>query len=671
MTGHDKGLWIENVSVAYRDGDHSLLAVDQVSVGVTPGQIVALVGESGSGKTTLGLACMGLLPGNALLTGRIRLDGQPLQDLPEKTLNQLRWSRLAMVFQNGVVNMNPVLPIIDQVAEPLVTHRSLSPHEAKGLAAKALQEVGLEPGMGRRYPHELSGGQVQRALLAMALILDPEVLILDEPTAGLDAVTRILVAEVICRAKARGKAILLISHDLELASHLADTLAVLYLGQIMEIMPAGDLLDNPCHPYTLALVRSYPSLTATRDLGGIRGDAFYRIIHRHAAEESDHPHIKGTDTSHENGHAPPSGCIFQPRCTQNIDECARYPVALEPAANHQVRCRRGGIVTLLDLHRVSKQYEQTVALHPTDLSLRAGELFCLVGETGSGKTTLAMIAAGVLRPESGRRTFAERDLDDWTRHDYRSLARRIGVVYQNPAASVSHRFSVQDIVAEPLRIHGLDQDRAAIRERVQQVLAEVRLPTDPEFLSRYPHELNLGALQRVCLARALILHPSLVIADEPTSSLDPSVQAKILKMLLNLQTERGLTMLFITHDIGLARKVGDRLGVMLAGQLVEIGPAHLVLNQPLHPYTRMLLDSVSVLSPGVAPQITASNGIRGCPFFLRCSQSQEICQREVPPPEPRGQRRVACHFPLLPPHSEKMLCPEFRTLEAERTVNFG
>lgn len=671
MTGFNKGLRIEQASVSYHDGDHSLLAVDEVSVEVAPGRIFVLVGESGSGKTTLGLACMGLLPKNALLTGRILLDGEPYLNMPEKTLNQLRWSRLAMVFQNGVVNLNPVLHIIDQVAEPLVTHRSLSPQEAKGLAAKALQEVGLEPELGRRYPHELSGGQVQRALLAMALILDPEVLILDEPTAGLDAVTRIVVAEVICRAKARGKAILLITHDLELASHLADTLAVLYLGQIMEIMPAGDLLDNPCHPYTLALVRSYPSLIATRDLGGIRGDALYRIIHRHGEEGTDHSHIKRAQGSYENGHASPSGCIFQPRCTQSIEECTRDPVALEPAANHQVRCRRGGIVTLLELHRVSKQYDQTVALHPTDLSLRAGELFCLVGETGSGKTTLAMIAAGVLQPDSGRRTFADRDLDEWTRRDYRSLARRIGVIYQNPAASVSHRFSVEDIVAEPLKIHGQDRDRAAVRERVHHVLAEVRLPCDPDFLGRYPHELNLGALQRVCLARALILEPSLVIADEPTSSLDPSIQAKVLKMLLNLQTERGLTMLFITHDIGLARKVGDQLGVMLAGRLVEVGPAHLVLSQPMHPYTRMLLDSVSVSTPGRAPQLGASNGIRGCPFVLRCSQSGDICRQEVPAPGTQGQRRVACHFPLLPPHSGEALSPPFRALKPEKSVNFG
>jgi peptide/nickel transport system ATP-binding protein len=662
VTGHHKGLRLEEVSVAFHDGDHSLLAVDTVSLEMTPGRIMALVGESGSGKTTLALACMGLLPNNAQLSGKILLDDQPLQNVPEKTLNQVRWSHLAMVSQDGVVNLNPVLRLIDQVAEPLVTHRGLSPKEARRRAAAALQDTGLEPELSRRYPHELSGGQAQRALLAMALILDPEVLILDEPTAGLDAVTRVLVAEVICRERDKGKAILLITHDLELASHLGDSLAMLYLGQIMEVMPAGDLLDNPCHPYTLALVRSYPSLTATRDLGGIRGDAYYRIIHRHGQEDADHTHVKGPDASHEKGHAPPRGCIFQPRCTQDIKECADEPVALEPMANHQVRCRRGGIVTLLKLHQVSKQYGKTVALHPTELSLRAGELFGLVGETGSGKTTLALIAAGMLQPDGGQRTFAGRDLDDWARRDYRSLARRIGVIYQNPAASVSHRFSVLDIVAEPIRIHGQDRDRTATLKRVRQVLTEVRLPTDPEFLNRYPHELNLGALQRVCLARALILEPSLVIADEPTSSLDPSVQAKVLKMLLNLQTERGLTMLFITHDLGLARKVGDRLGVMLAGRLVEVGPAPLVLNQPLHPYTSMLFDSVRGLAMAAAPRVGEGEARQGCPFALRCSQSEEICRKIVPVPERLGHRRVACHFPLSHSPSREAPGPKFMAL---------
>lgn len=656
------GLRLEEVTIAYRDGDHALLAVDRVSLDVAPGRITALVGESGSGKTTLGLACLGLLPDNAALSGRILLDGQPIQHLPEKDLNQLRWSRLAMVFQNGVVNLNPVRRLIDQVAEPLISHRGQSPKEARGRAAQTLRDMGLDPELDRRYPHELSGGQVQRALLAMALILNPELLILDEPTAGLDAVTRVQVAEVICRERARGKAILLITHDLELASHLADTLAVLYLGQIMEIMPGGDLLDNPGHPYTLALVRSYPSLTTTRDLGGIRGDAFYRLIHRHGEKDSGHAHVKGPQISHDNGHAPPGGCIFQPRCTQALEECGRQPVALEPLADHQVRCRRGGIVTLLDLQQVSKSYDQTAALHPTDLSLRAGELFCLVGETGSGKTTLAMIAAGALEPDGGRRSFAGRDLDDWARQDYRSLARRLGVIYQNPAASVSHRFRVRDIVAEPLRIHGQARNKASTLERVQQVLAEVRLPTDAEFLDRYPHELNLGALQRICLARALILEPSLVIADEPTSSLDPSVQAKVLKMLLNLQTERGLTMLFITHDLGLARKVGDRLGVMLAGRLVEVGPASQVLNQPLHPYTRKLLDSVSVFAAGATPRAEDGDGRQGCPFVNRCPRQEEICRRLAPQPEMLGRRRVACHFPLSHPPTGEGLCLRFAAL---------
>ncbi|HIJ20263.1 MAG TPA: ABC transporter ATP-binding protein, partial [Deltaproteobacteria bacterium] len=221
----------------------------------------------------------------------------------------------------------------------------------------------------------------------------------------------------------------------------------------------------------------------------------------------------------------------------------------------------------------------------------AGEIFSLVGETGSGKTTLAMIAAGVLSPDAGTRYFEGRNMDQWIKKDYRSLAGRIGVIYQNPAESVSHRFTVGEIIAEPLNIHRTFTEKKEKERRVKECLADVHLSTDDHFLKRYPHELNMGALQRICIARALVLDPSLLIADEPTSSLDPSVQAKVLKLLLDLQIQRGLTMLFVSHDVGLVRKISDRIGVMYQGRMVETGPASIVLQQPRHPYTRLLIRS--------------------------------------------------------------------------------
>jgi peptide/nickel transport system ATP-binding protein len=555
---------------------------------------------------------MGLLPDNAEISGLVKLDETKLTGLDEAGFNAIRWSRIAMVFQNGIANLNPVHRVIDQVAEPLIQHGQSEKQEANERAIQALVRMGLKPEQGYRFPHELSGGEIQRALLAMALIMDPEVLILDEPTSALDAMTKAFVAHVIQDVAGKGASVLLITHDLDLAEKLADDLAMLYLGQVMETMPARDLVQNPCHPYTLALGRSYPGMDTLRDLGGIRGDAFYRVSHRHSQEidrTDSHSHVIGAGSFHEDGHAPPAGCLFQPRCTQAVEECLSGDVAMLDVEGHRVRCLRGGIANRLEMSGVCKRYNKVTALCPTDLNLRSGEVFCLVGETGSGKTTLSMIAAGVLDPDQGQRVFDGRDMDEWRKRDHRSLAKRIGVIYQNPAEAVSHRLSVFDIVAEPLRIQGSVRGNEEIKGRVKSVLADVRLSTEPTFLKRYPHELNMGAVQRLCIARALVLEPSLLVADEPTSSLDPSVQAKVLKLLLDLQIEKGLTMLFVTHDIGLARKIGDRIGVMRAGRIVETGPSVQVLSKPLHPYTRCLIRSAAGAVDGIFIQANAAPAV--------------------------------------------------------------
>jgi peptide/nickel transport system ATP-binding protein len=641
-------LAIENLSVIYRDGGHALQALEDVSLSLDAGRCLALVGESGSGKTTLGLSCLGLLPANASVYGSIHYKGRLLN---QGAFDEFRWKRIAMVFQNGAANLNPVHHVVDQVAEPLLQHSSLSRKEAKEKAGNTLNRFGLESTYHSRYPHQLSGGQSQRVLLAMATILDPDVLILDEPTSALDAMNKGMVARVIEEATQAGKAVLLITHDLEFAAKNSNLMAVLYLGQIMETLPSGDLLIEPRHPYTLALGRSYPSMTTARDLGGIRGDAFYRMVHQHVRSDGktySHTHIQVPGTSHKNGHAPPSGCLFQNRCTQAIDRCLHEDVPLENVGDHAVRCLRHGITDLVALRGIAKAYNETVALHPTDLTLKHGEAFCLVGETGSGKTTLAMITAGALQPDRGSRHF---DGMDTREIDHRSLTKRIGVIYQNPAESVSHRFSVLNIVAEPLKIHEAGLSKIQIKDRVKKVMGEVHLSTDDAFLSRFPHELNMGAIQRVCMARALVLDPALLVADEPTSSLDPSVQAKVMKLLLDLQIERGLTMLFVTHDMGLARKIGDRLGVLLGGRLVEAGPAAQILACPNHPYTKLLLESAGGNVDASFPVATGrgDDPPRGCPFASRCSRAQNLCWRESPRSVEKNHRQVACHFPLDSP----------------------
>jgi peptide/nickel transport system ATP-binding protein len=623
---------INELCVTYRSENHALLALDRVSLTLRSGSITALVGESGSGKTTLGKALIGLLPEHAVVDGTVSIDDLAIIGASNARLNEIRWSKIAMLFQNGAQNLNPVHRIIDQVAEPLIQHRAMRKIEALARAGDALGEMGLDPSLGRRFPHQLSGGEIQRALLAMTLIMDPEIVILDEPTAALDAMTKAFIGQVILGARGRGKAILLITHDLDVAKNLADDLIVLYLGQVMERLPAVDLFAFPLHPYTLALGRSYPSLDTHRDLGGIRGDAFFRETHRHPEHNGSvhpHTHVVGAVPSHQNGHAPPRGCIFLPRCTQAVPKCNAEDIRLLPVGNHEVRCLRKGIVDALRLEAIDKKFDDVRAVRKTDLAVRAGETFCLVGETGSGKTTLAMIAAGVMETDSGIRYFEDRNMDDWIKADYRSLAGKIGVVHQNPVQAVSHRFSVFDIVAEPLRIQKQIRDQKQIENRVLAALEDVHLSTAPAFIHRYPHELNMGALQRVCIARALVSEPSMIVADEPTSALDPSVQAKVLKMMLELQIEKGLTLLFVTHDLGLARKIGDRIGVMLAGSIVETGPAASIIGNPAHPYTKLLIN-------GVGDAIKANNGAHGvrdtdgCPFSARCDQVGAACLQGFP-----------------------------------------
>ena len=629
-------LTIKKLSVSYADNDHALLALDRVDLQLEPGRVTALVGESGSGKTTLGKAVMGLLTENAHVSGSICLDDDEIVGLAEVSINRLRGSKMAMVFQNGTANLNPVYRLVDQVAEHLIRKTDLSRKAALQKAEKMLQQMGLSPEHGRRYPHQLSGGQVQRGLLAMALMLDPQALILDEPTAALDAMTQSFVADVIRNLKRRDKTILLITHDLDLAHRTADEIAVLYLGQVMEVMPGRDLLHHARHPYASALAGAYPSMETVRDLGGIRGDAFYRMVHHHAsANGSVHSHgpVRAPEAVYAGGHAPAEGCLFQPRCTQAVSACTQGEIPLRTTGDHRVRCLRGGIVDLIRLEKVAKSYDSVQALHPTDSVLRAGEIFCLVGETGSGKTTLAMIAAGALCPDQGRRFFDGRNMDAWINRDYHSLALKVGVIYQNPAQAVSHRFPVFDIVAEPLRIQNGHLPKQELQSRVLSALADVRLSTGPEFLKRYPHELNMGALQRVCLARALVHRPVLLIADEPTSSLDPSVQAKVLKMLMSLKIEKGLTMLFVTHDLGLARKIGDRIGVMLAGRIVEVGPAECIVNRPGHPYTRLLLESAKGWNkPSSGPINTVPTDGVSCPFINRCMRPSALCHEVIPGP---------------------------------------
>jgi peptide/nickel transport system ATP-binding protein len=518
------------------------------------GECLALVGESGAGKTTLGLSIMGLAKGSS--TGEISFQGKNLLALSEDELRQLRGREMAMVFQNVEDALDPVQRIQDQIAEAITVHRSISAKNAMDMSLKHLLSVGLNEEKARLYPHQLSGGERQRVLIAMALVNDPDLLILDEPTASLDALTKADIIRLF-RSAILGRICIVITHDISLAAALADRMAVLYAGQIAEMGRAEDLIRDPRHPYTRGLIRSYPDMTTTKDLQGIPGRLEHGL----------------------------SGCPFHERCTQRIDICSKIMPPQIEKDGRLIACHRGGIVPLLEIISLSHAFEANYVLRDVNLTLYEGETLALVGESGSGKSTLSKAIIGLHEPGRGQIIL------EGSRVIKRDAAfySRVQMIFQNPKESVSHRMNVLDAVLEPLQVQRKGSHEARLR-RAKEVLDLVELPIDDDFLKKYPHQLSGGEVQRVAIARALSLGPKLLIADEPTSALDPSVQAKILKLLMNLQEKMGLAMLFVTHDIALARKVSDRMAVMRKGQIVEEGPTNEILIHPLHPYTRRLVD---------------------------------------------------------------------------------
>ena len=528
-----------------------------LDIHIEKGDCLALVGESGSGKTTLGLAIMGLARGSA--SGEISFQGKNHLKLSQEELRELRGSEMAMVFQNVEDALDPVQRIQDQIAEAITVHRSISAKNAGDMAVQHLLSVGLDIEKASMYPHQLSGGEKQRTLIAMALVNDPDLLILDEPTASLDALTK---ADIIglFRSAILGRICIVITHDLSLAAALAEKMAVLYAGRIMEMGRTGDLLRNPRHPYTRGLVRSYPAMTATKDLQGILGGLVHGL----------------------------PGCPFHERCTQKIDICSRQVPPQMEEDGRIIACHRGGIVPLLEIENLGLAFDSYSALRDVNISLYEGETLALVGESGSGKTTLSKVIMGLYEADTGAVILEGQIVNKWDSEFYS----RVQMIFQNPKESVSHRMNVLHAVLEPMQVQkkGSHEERL---QRAKEVLRMVELPDDDDFLKRYPHELSGGEVQRVAIARALALGPKLLIADEPTSALDPSVQAKILKLLMNLQDRMGLAMIFITHDIALARKVSDRMAVMHRGRIVEEGPTNEILIHPQHPYTRRLVDCAS------------------------------------------------------------------------------
>lgn len=564
---------VAGLAVCFEGGVEALRGVD---LRVGAGECLAVIGESGAGKSTLALSLAGLVQPPAA-HGSVCVGGDELVGASAGVLHRVRWEQIALTLQGAP--FNPVMRVGAQIAEPLVAHRGMQHAAANKRAAAAAEEMLLDPALLLRYPHQLSGGQRCRASLAMALVLDPQVLVLDEPTQGLDSATAVgVVAAIAAAAVRRSLALVAVTHDLSVAARLTARTVVLYAGKVVEEGETAQLLAAPRHPYTAALVAAFPVMTTTRDLRPIRGQP-------------------------ADARAVPTGCAYHPRCTQAVDICGSTVPPLEPVDGRRLACHLGGLRTLLHAEGLHKSFghnaDAVSALCDVAIAIREGESVGVVGPSGSGKSTLARVITGHLRPDRGSVTLQGTPLVAAGHRERGGQRRTVQLVMQDPWDALSPRLSVAALVREPLDIEG-DLPREERDARVARSLESVGLPGAGAFLESHAHQLSGGQLQRVALARALVAQPKLLVADEPTSMLDPSEQARLLLALRERQVEMGLGLMLVSHDIALVRKVCDRIVVLDGGRVVEEGPSNLISTAPQSATGRNLVNAAPSFAPGSA-----------------------------------------------------------------------
>ncbi|MBW3547405.1 MAG: ABC transporter ATP-binding protein [Actinobacteria bacterium] len=551
-------------------------ALRGVSFALDRGQSLAVVGESGSGKSTLALCLAGLIqPPEA--RGSVRVTGHELMGADPEDIRRLRWSTVALALQGAP--FNPVATVGTQVAEPLRERLGMRAGDARRRAEELAAEVHLDPALLDRYPHQLSGGERRRALLAMVLTLEPELVVLDEPTAGLDPAIRDDVISRIAKLGAeRGFGLVTISHDLPDATRLAERTLVLYAGEAMEVGDTAAVITEPAHPYSWALINAYPVMTTTKDLRPIRGQP---------------PDPRSV----------PPGCPFHPRCTQAEEVCWQDHPDLRVSRGREVACHFGGLKMLLSARDVTKTFRngrrEVRALSEVSFEVREGEAVGLIGPSGSGKSTLARILTGHLAPDGGEVVLEDAPLPTSWRGEARQRRRRIQLVMQDPWDALSPRLTVAELVREPLDL-AKEEDRPQRDRAMVDALVSVGLPSSGAFLEARTHELSGGQLQRIALARALVVRPKLLVADEPTSMLDASEQARMLVVLRERQAEMGLGLIFVSHDMAVVRKVTDRIVILGAGRVVEEGPSHLVSTTPTSETGRRLIEAAPSFQQGAA-----------------------------------------------------------------------
>lgn len=687
-------LSIRNLKVDYATQDGTVQAVDGVSLDVAEGQHLGLIGESGCGKTTLLKAIVQVLPRNGrIVAGEINFKGTDLLQLSRTDMRQLRWREIATIPQASMDSLNPVQRVGNQLTKLLSVRGGYGKRAAKRRAVDLFDLVGLDSERLSHYPHEFSGGMKQRAVIAMALALEPSLLIADEPVTALDVIVQHQILEVLRRLEEElNLTVMLITHDISVVAQVCDSVAVMYAGRIVEQADAGPFFASPAHPYSLGLQQAFPNLARPREqLVSIEGYP---------------PDLR----------EPPTGCRFAERCPFVLGACHTDDPQLQlVGADRYAACLRSGEMDalrqqaedpalwqqvevvqaseelaqpsqidsadwagqpvaasdaddiLLELRDVSKRFkvggglagllrgdkEQTVyAVNNVSFSLRRGESLGLAGESGCGKSTTGKLLVKLLDASDGEIDFDGADLAALGGENLLGFRRRAQLMFQNPFEALNPRFTLYRSLTEPLIIHGWTDESERL-ERVVETLDRVNLRPAEVFLDKYPHQLSGGQLQRVVLARALVLQPDFLVADEPVSMLDVSVRAGILNTTRRLASELGLATVYISHDLSLLQYTCDRIAIMYLGEIVEIGPSQQVINNPQHPYTQALIAAVPVPDPTIEnPPLRIREGVPrpteqfiGCPFSQRCPEVMEACLSIRPPQVSDAEGRITqCHL---------------------------
>jgi len=662
---------IDDLTIGYFTQRGKLVHVLQgVNLQIKPGETLGIVGESGCGKSTLGQAMMGYLrSGSQVLGGSVHFAEQDMFSLTGRQLESIRGRQIALIPQNAGDALTPTMRVGKQIIEAIELNANLSGEAAKERMIELFGQVRLPHPevMAGRYPHELSGGQQQRVVVAMALAAEPEMLVLDEPTTGLDVTTQAhilnLLRDIVTEM---GTAMMYISHDLGVIARVSDRVALMYAGEIIEDTVVVEMFKSPAHPYARGLLESIPRLTLAGIPNSMPGQ----------------PPIPGTLP----------GCSFAPRCPFVSDICTSEPPEFStiPGTPHLVRCYNWKDVLETDFSQELQGVFHTIKHVPQDepaielseveisyyrprftdrfnsdseppatvsditLSVQRGETLALVGESGSGKTTIVRTIAGLLPAKDGVISFEGFDLTVEVDHRPMELCKDIQLIFQNPDASLNPRHTVAEIIDQPLKLYFPKMTRDERRACQVELLERVRL--DGRYRLRYPGQMSGGEKQRVAIARAFAADPEVVLCDEVTSALDVSVQAAVLDLLADLQRERNTTYIFIAHDLAVVKAIADRVAVLYQGRLCEVGTVDEIYSPPFHPYTETLLGAILVPDPDYEPELLASDTpelappAKGCSFQRRCPYCLgDVCDQETPPwqsPAAAKGHQIRCHIPV-------------------------